>query len=457
MSSVPSDFLSPDTGLGGLPPVKTPRTDSAAIPAHVSDLMLINELRRQIYGDLTADPEKDPMAIRGRSLQKKGLDAAAVRSEKEMTAADALATFEENNKPPPPPMKDEAPKFADYAKKASPLLLILTQLAGGKMGVGANGMLGALKGQLDGVSQNNIDSYTRARQAWTDHWDTVKENWQNQDTVYKNTLKNYEGQIGAEGKAAEAAEAYSGVGDKMIGTAYDRYSAKSKLMANLSQLERAEQFAHGAASAKALTGVITQYQKSEQGLTRLDQAESAIKDNLDLMPKLLERYKNTTGKGDKIIIPEKFSKFMASMSDDPMLGQFTANILSLKSALVGIDMPVGTRGSLFLYKLFAGTAPDALSDSAAQIQTKLNNDFNMIEQAKGMAERNMRMWGDMAGRLGYNIPNANYSSIPRSEYPDQKDLSDQISAAKTWLADPKNAKDPQRAQVEAKIKELEIQ
>jgi hypothetical protein len=456
MSSVPSDFLPPQMDAGGLPPPSKP------IPNEVSDSMLKNELRRQIYTDLTIDPEADPNVKKGRQIEQQGLEWTADRSKKVMQSEDAFAQYQQQNKPPEPPLKAEAPKFADYAKQASPMLLILTQLAGGKMGVSAHGMLGALKGQLDATTQGNIDAYTRARQEWEDHWSTAKENWQNQNLVYQNTLKNYEGQIGAEMKAAEAAEMYAGAGEKMVGNAYTRLTAKGKLFDALTKLERVEQQANNSARLNALNHVLTNYQKSESGITRIDQAEAAIKDNISLMPQLLARYKATVGANDKdaqgrnIILPEKFGKFMEAMSSDPVLGEFSANLLSLKSALVGIDMPAGTRGNLFLNKLFSGTAPDAFSDSASQIQTKLFNDFNVIEEAKKRAQGNMKMWSDLSARLGYNIQTIDDTpSIDRSKYPAHKDVADQIAGAKAWLADPKNAKDPDRAAVEARVKELE--
>ena len=255
MSSVPSDFLSPDTGLGGLPDAPS------KAPGKISESQLLSKVNEKLYEAVTYDPNKDPEAKAGEAIKSKYRDKRLKEDESGIAVADEQQKWMAENRPGPAPLQAEAPKFADTAKSLSPLLMIMTQLAGGAMGVGANGMLGALKGKLDGAAQNNQDAFDRATDEWTKHWNTLNTNWKNKEAVYNQGLDWFKGQIDAKQKAAKLAEDATGVGGELVGDAYSRHTASKELMASVDGYVRAVNMGRERASA-AKDGHWDKYQET---------------------------------------------------------------------------------------------------------------------------------------------------------------------------------------------------
>jgi len=238
MSSNPPDFGAP------------PDMSLSQIPAKVSESDLENVLRRKVYQAATYDPMQDPQAQRGYRLQREGEEGVVSAAERGQQAALDQEKFLAANKPPETELKTDAPKMADFAKQASPLLMILTTLGGKAMGMNANGMLGAMKGQLDAAAQNNKDAYEQAYKQWEDHWSVIKENQAIKDKAYEQSLKWYKGRVDAPIKAAEFAESIAGEGEKMVGNALQRHTA-SKEVVNM--LEGMTKY-HAAAANRHLAG-----------------------------------------------------------------------------------------------------------------------------------------------------------------------------------------------------------
>jgi hypothetical protein len=202
-------------------------------PDKVSEQDLEGIERKRLWEMASYDPEQDPKVQAGRALSDKYTNQAFQRVERGMGMADEQERFMQQNRPGPAPIQSEAPKFAETAKSLSPWLLIGTQIFGGAMGASANSMLGAMKGQLDGLNQNNIDAHNRAVDEWEKHWNTLKTNWDNKNLVYQQGLDWFKGRVDAEMRAATLAEEAAGMGEKMVGNALQRHQAGKEVMSAL--------------------------------------------------------------------------------------------------------------------------------------------------------------------------------------------------------------------------------
>lgn len=251
----PSMSVDQIMGLGSLP------DESSKTPDKISESQLLSKVNKELYKSVTYDPNKDPEAKAGEAIKSKFYNKRLKEDESGIAVADQQQKWMAENRPGPAPLQVEAPKFADTAKSLSPLLMIMTQLAGGAMGVGANGMLGALKGKLDGAAQNNQDSFDRATDEWTKHWNTLSTNWKNKEAVYNQGLDWFKGQIDAKQKAAKLAEDAIGVGGELVSDAYARHTASRELMASIDGYVRAVKGGTERASA-AQNGHWDKYQET---------------------------------------------------------------------------------------------------------------------------------------------------------------------------------------------------
>jgi hypothetical protein len=214
-------------GIGNIP-----YTPSKA-PDKVSEADLEGVLRKRLYETASYDPQQDPQYRAGTAIQDKFTADRLKRDTAGMASADEQRNFMAQNKPEAPPMQSEAPKYAETAKSVSPYLLIATQLFGKGMGASAHAMLGALKGQLDGVTQNNKDAFERATDEWQKHWNTLKTNWESKQKAYNQALEWFGGRMDAEMKAAQFAEDAAGAGGEMAGNALQRHQASKEVMSAL--------------------------------------------------------------------------------------------------------------------------------------------------------------------------------------------------------------------------------
>ena len=369
------------------------------------------------------DPSKDPkyIAAMGKAGEMEG------KAEEEMDPyVKELHSFMSSPPPPEAPLpRSAAPQFADFAKQASPMLMILTALGGKAAGLSGQNMLGALTGIVEGTSEGNRERYDEAYKAWQDNYKSVQEDWRNKMEVYTQNMAWRKGKIGAEADAVAAYRTMAGdyrQDAKNIAaehTAYER--AMQQLNLQNARLAKLNTDMTGKSLSMRLKAM-EQVDKAESGLTRLNQANDAVQDSITLLPRLVDRYKKENG--DKINVPGNWARFLEAMSTDPELGEFVGNIKSLKAALVGIDMPAGTRGNLFLNKLFSGTAPEILTDSAAEIQTKLQRDANVIGEALRRSQNRLDTWRNQAMELGaadYGAqPDPRAGAAPESKLPAHK-------------------------------------
>ena len=220
----PSMSVDQIMGLGNMP-YKPPKA-----PDKVSESDLESVLRKRLYETASYDPQQDPQYKAGTALQDKFTKERLSRDTAGMDLAAQQRDWMAKNQPEPPPMQSEAPKYAETAKSVSPWLLIGTQILGKSMGMSAHGMLGALKGQLDGVTQGNKDAFERATDEWQKHWNTLKTNWENKTLAYNQALQWFGGRLDAEMKAAQFAEDAAGAGGEMAGNALQRHQASKEVI-----------------------------------------------------------------------------------------------------------------------------------------------------------------------------------------------------------------------------------
>lgn len=220
----PSMSVDQIMGLGSLP-YMPPKA-----PDKVSEADLEGVLRKRLFETASYDPLQDPQYKAGTAIQDKFTKERVKRDTAGMDLAAQQRDWMEKNKPEAPPIQSEAPKYAETAKSISPWLLIGTQIFGGKMGMSANGLLGAMKGQLDGVTQGNKDAFERSTNEWESHWNTLKTNWDGKQKAYSQALEWFGGRIDGEMSAAKFAEDAVGAGGEMAGNALQRHQTSKQVM-----------------------------------------------------------------------------------------------------------------------------------------------------------------------------------------------------------------------------------
>ena len=110
--------------------------------------------------------------------------------------------------------------------------------------------------------------------------------------------------------------------------------------------------------------------KYSSGATRLPLAAEKANQLQAMLPELLAKYKAKTG---STVVPNSIGQVFTALSDDPMVGTFVQLTKSLKADLVGIELPAGIRGNMFIEKIDADTAPNLWSMSASQLETAVND------------------------------------------------------------------------------------
>jgi len=366
--------------------------------------------------DLAADddPFKDPRYI-----------AASAKSEEfEGKAAGAMDQYAKDltsfgDAPPPPeapPLRTEAPKYAEFAKQASPMLMILTAIGGKAAGVSGMGMLGALTGIVEGTAEGNKDRYDAAYKEWQDHYQNLQDDWKNKMEVYKQNMAWRQGKIGAERDAVEAYRLMAGdhrQDAKNIAaehTAYDR--AMQKLtMSNLQLQNQHDRITaqHDVAEQKLGSDAAKQADKLSGNLPRTSVGYSSIQNAIDLLPQVIADVQK-----NNIPLPKSWTELAAYESSSTAIKQFVAYMQEAQPVMAAVETAGQNRSNMLLQGMAKETIPaDIFTQTPESIRVKVLQANNVLRQSLTEQVDKIDMWANKAREHGY--PYADITADIRSQ------------------------------------------
>lgn len=320
---------------------------------------------------LDYDPDKDPEYLASRAEQRRGME----RERSTLNESDSDRQSMRDLGPPPSPAKftEAAPDMHDYTVKGMPFILMATALGGKVAKVSGMGMLDAMTGMMNGANEGSTEAFNSSYKKWTDHYKQFQDEQKNAQDVYKANLAWRKGNFDADQAAAEAWGQYVGLAEKDMQYIVGKKNAMEK--ANLQIAKLNAEFSRTKLSQDAKTEknkikLMEDTAKYSSGATRLPLAAEKANQLQAMLPELLAKYKAKTG---STVVPNSIGQVFTALSDDPMVGTFVQLTKSLKADLVGIELPAGIRGNMFIEKIDADTAPNLWSMSASQLETAVND------------------------------------------------------------------------------------
>jgi len=338
---------------------------------------------------LSYEPSKDPEVQASREKQK-GL------ADKESAATDqfieSIIKFNGVAPPPPPPvLKEEAPKFHDFAVKNSPWLMILSAV-GGKIGkISGIGMLKAQTGMLKGLNEGNKEAFDQAFAQYQEHTKAAMDAWKNDMAVYNANLDWRKGQVDAQHLAVAAYKSLRGEEATTEKNLIGEHMAQEKVMVALQRdaNKLANQKAGlDARKEKRLDDELKAYSAATTGFARLQSAQYDTQTALKLLPAILNKYKSE----NPTTVPKSLGDILTALSDDPNVATFKGALDNAKPLLASLEIGK-TRGNIFLQSLVSGTIPSNFwSMPPAQIDYQVKNAAALINDALAQQKQNVEMW-----------------------------------------------------------------
>ena len=339
---------------------------------------------------LSYDPSKDPEVQQSREKQKGFADKESAATDQFI---ESIVKF--NGVAPPPPLpvlKEEAPKFHDFAVKNSPWLMILSAI-GGKIGkISGIGMLKAQTGMLKGLNEGNKEAFDQAFAQYQEHTKTAMDAWKNDMAVYNANLDWRKGQVDAQHLAVSAYKSLRGEEATTEKNLIGEHMAQEKVMVALQR--DANKLANQKATVdarkeKRLDDELKAYGSASSGFARLQSAQYDTQTAVKLLPAILSKYKSE----NPTTVPKSLGDILTALSDDPNVATFKASLDNAKPLLASLELGKNTRGNMFLQTMVSGTIPSNFwSLPPAQIDYQVKNAFALINDALAQQKQMVDVW-----------------------------------------------------------------
>lgn len=229
LPSAPQPVTTPGPAPGmtlppGLPTVKQPGGYVPPKPAGVTQASFTSPAAATTTAKLATPGPDDKLDSEYSDLAKEGIAGmkaqvpGVIQGAKDDAAAAREKLASLRAPPRPPPLKQMAPQFQDFAKEASPFLMVAVALGGKAMGLSGMNMLGALTGMVEGTQEGNKERYDAAYKQWQDNRKAQLEEYQNM-IAYIDARNKYEGdRFAAKHEAAQEAMTLYGINAEIAKT-----------------------------------------------------------------------------------------------------------------------------------------------------------------------------------------------------------------------------------------------
>ena len=320
---------------------------------------------------LNYDPDKDPEYIAARAQERAGMEKVKQNLSELDTDREKIREF--GSPPSQEKFTEATPEFKDYAVKQMPFLLMAMALGGKVAKTSGMGMMKGMTGMMQGLNEGSTESFNSAYKTWTDHYKQFQDEQKNAQEIYKANLEWRKGNYDADQKAAESWGQYVGLAEKDMQNIVGKKNAMEKARLQMDKLnadiEKAK-LARDTRQEKNQIKLMEDTAKYSAGAARLPLATEKANKLKEMLPALLERYKSKTG---QTVVPNSIGQLFTALSDDPMVGTFVQLTNSLKADLVGLELPAGVRGNMFIEKIDAGTSPNLWTMTASELETAVND------------------------------------------------------------------------------------
>jgi hypothetical protein len=372
----------------GLPTVKQPGGYQPAAPRPAqfgADPMLVSlksgaGAAAPAAAPVSGDAQRKALETRALGLIGKGMDTAdEVEPAYEKAQAEERANLAEYQKgeqerlaqlDPRKLITAQAPKYSDYAKEASPFFMVLTAIGGKAAGVSGMGMIGALTGMVEGTQEGNMERYNAAYHEYQDHYKAQRDEYENLK-AYIDTMQKYAGNnLIAKNQIAQQGLDMIGVKQNFavmgVNTVKALDDTQSKLAATQLKIEKLHEKTMNDNEA-ARDRSTKEFEKIQTTATRSETAIQYLNRMKELMPQVVSKYKEKFG-----VVPKTFGELYIKLKDDPSTSEFQRLTKDLKSALMGIELPTGVRGNMYVEKVIGDTSPDLSTQNVEELSTAIS-------------------------------------------------------------------------------------
>jgi hypothetical protein len=327
---------------------------------------------------LLAAQQRDEEAFKNDPQHKANLEAQRTGLERMRRAAESADTAASEFDAAGPPKAQERfteaqPDLRDFAVKGMPFLLMATALGGKVAKTSGLGMLSAMNGMMEGAAQGSEEAYNAAHKKWQDHYKQFQDEQKAAMELHKQTLSWYKDKTQGQRAAAEMWGEYVGAAKNSDASLANQFNAFQKAKLQVEVLDKQLQRNAQARSAKIEDQkfkLMKETGKLSSGVSKMTLAETKANKLKELLPRMVEKYKAATG---ATVAPDNIGKLFTALSGDPDVGTFVQLSKSLKADLVGIELPPGIRGNMFIEKIDADTAPNLWTMSATQLESAVND------------------------------------------------------------------------------------
>jgi hypothetical protein len=325
-----------------------------------------------IIGQLLSDYQKDTQQGREDLAKAQAMPVgsvptiqAAQQQQQEIDKADPFTSL--------PPV-DHINELMSQA----PLLIGLTALGGSVMGVPAQAMLASTNGMVSGLVKGDQQAYQDEKEKYQSEYNRWAKKHGELWNIFQSLQDAYKASLGEKQGAIKAAEATIRLA-KTEGTDAIKFLSYLQKGKDLEVRQRALEERLGKQDENNLLKAMGQMPKVVQGYSRLSSAIQYTNRMSALLPTLIDKYKAKTG---STVVPDSVGKLLTAISDDPAVGEYVQLSKDLKAALVGVEMPQGTRGNMFIQKIISETAPNLWTMSAAQLQAQMAGAVTLLNETR---------------------------------------------------------------------------
>jgi hypothetical protein len=110
-----------------------------------------------------------------------------------------------------------------------------------------------------------------------------------------------------------------------------------------------------------------EFEKIQSASTRTETAVQYLDRMKQLMPEVVSKYKAKFG-----VMPHTLGEIYVKLSDDPSTSEFQRLTKDLKSSLMGIELPNGVRGNMYVEKVIGDTSPDLQTQNVEELNTAIS-------------------------------------------------------------------------------------
>jgi hypothetical protein len=333
--------------------------------------------------DITAQLQQEIDASKAKTAQ---LDQLLQQQQAQQTQASQQfqsALADRPAAPAPETFNQQLPQpDAQQMMKTAPLLTVLAALGGKLTKMSGLTMIKATNAMISGQIAGNQQAYQDAKKTYDAEWEKFQDRQKQKLQIYKDQLEAWKDTYTGREKAWIIAN--QAVGDTITQAKNVQTHEDAILRAQVSLMQKKkaqQQQADDLKWFKAGETSDANARKIEATIPRLEMADETIKKVQKELPALIADLKKSLGPA--ATTNETIGNLIKKYSSDPRVGEFVARVNALKTALIGIEASgAGTmRSNQFIQQIFAKTAPDLFSQSAAQIQEATSIDAKMINSA----------------------------------------------------------------------------